>query len=403
MKVMFVFGGMPHYLDALLRKITDRGVEVVVVMPQKRGATIGKGVKTVEANGYEVVFAEERKSVYGKKKICRLDRIINDEKPNILVVGWPYMLQLVFDCSIRKALKNNCTKLVVREIPFQTPPYGRIRQYFNKYPMRDEDMRLLSEGSLFFLKQWLLSKLRKRIYKFADATLNYSTSAYEILPSYGVNANNIYVTFNSSITDELTKYKLEINQEEFANKGEYKEIIHIGRLVRWKRVDLLLEAVARLKDKHTNCRLTIIGDGPELEHLKEQAKSIGLEKVANFVGGVYDAKDLGRYMCRADIYVLAGMGGLSINDAMTYELPIICSVCDSTERDLVKDGINGLFFEDGNADDLADKIDKLLSDNELRNQMGKESGRIIREEINIDTVADKYVRAFNDILNKNKA
>lgn len=403
MKVMFVFGGMPHYLDALMRKIADRGVEIVVVMPQKKGATIGKGVKTVEAKDYKVVFAEERKTFYGKKKICGLENIIKQEKPNIFVVGWPYMLDLAFNSSVRKALKNNQVKLVVREIPFQTPPYSSIKQYFDKYPMYDEDMRLLSRGRLFFLKQWILSKVRKRIYKFADATLNYSTSAYEILPSYGVNANNIYVTFNSSNTDELFKYKSELEQEEFANEGDYKEVIHIGRLVCWKRVDLLLEAIAKLRYKHTNCKLTIVGEGPELERLQEQAKSLGLEKVANFVGGVYDAKDLGRYMCRADVYVLAGMGGLSINDAMTYELPVICSVCDSTERDLVKHGMNGLFFENGSAHDLADKIDRLLSDDELRKQMGKESGRIIREEININTVADRYVCAFNDILNKNKA
>lgn len=65
-------------------------------------------------------------------------------------------------------------------------------------------------------------------------------------------------------------------------------------------------------------------------------------------------------MNESTVYVLAGMGGLSINDAMTYGLPVVCSVCDSTERDLVTDGVNGLFFKEDNADSLSDKLNKLL-------------------------------------------
>ena len=102
-------------------------------------------------------------------------------------------------------------------------------------------------------------------------------------------------------------------------------------------------------------------------------------------------------MNESTIYVLAGMGGLSINDAMTYGLPIICSVCDSTEKDLVTDGINGLFFEEGNALDLSKKIDYLLSNSDICKQMGKESEKIISEKININTVAERYYQAFLQI------
>lgn len=62
-----------------------------------------------------------------------------------------------------------------------------------------------------------------------------------------------------------------------------------------------------------------------------------------FIGAVYDPEKLGAYMNESTVYVLAGMGGLSINDAMTYGMPVLCSVCDGTERDLVIDGKNGFF------------------------------------------------------------
>lgn len=117
-----------------------------------------------------------------------------------------------------------------------------------------------------------------------------------------------------------------------------------------------------------------------------------------FTGAVYDPQTLGAYMNEATVYVLAGMGGLSINDAMTYGLPILCSVCDSTERDLVTDGVNGFFFRNGHAESLAEKI-KILFDSPTRCQkMGQESERIIKEKINIETVSNRYLKAFEEIM-----
>ena len=127
---------------------------------------------------------------------------------------------------------------------------------------------------------------------------------------------------------------------------------------------------------------------------------LGLTFKIRFVGAVYTPEVLGAYMNESTVYVLAGMGGLSINDAMSYGKPVICSVCDSTEQDLVKDGKNGFFFEEGDADDLADKIITLFDSPELIKTMGEESERIIREEINLETVSQRYIEAFQSISKK---
>lgn len=103
-------------------------------------------------------------------------------------------------------------------------------------------------------------------------------------------------------------------------------------------------------------------------------------------------------MNASSIYVLAGMGGLSINDAMTYSLPIICSVCDGTERDLVTHNVNGLYFKENNAIDLSDKIKLLLRDSQLREKMGKASLSVIEEKINLESVSDRYMDAFIKIM-----
>jgi glycosyltransferase involved in cell wall biosynthesis len=103
-------------------------------------------------------------------------------------------------------------------------------------------------------------------------------------------------------------------------------------------------------------------------------------------------------MHESSVYVLAGMGGLSINDAMCYQLPVICSVCDGTEKDLVQDNVNGCFFKEGDAADLQRKIDYILSNEQIRTTMGQQSLRIIEDKINIHTVADNYIEAFEYVL-----
>jgi glycosyltransferase involved in cell wall biosynthesis len=92
------------------------------------------------------------------------------------------------------------------------------------------------------------------------------------------------------------------------------------------------------------------------------------------------------------------MGGLSINDAMAYGLPVICSVCDGTERDLVTHHGNGLFFRENNVVDLSEKIALLLRDPALRKKMGEASLRVIEERINLESVSDRYLDAFRKIV-----
>ena len=155
--------------------------------------------------------------------------------------------------------------------------------------------------------------------------------------------------------------------------------MHIGRLVKWKRVDLLINAFKTVLQQHPDVELAIVGSGPEEENLKNQAITLGITDNVKFYGAVYDEFTLGRYMYESTIYVLAGMGGLSINDAMTYGLPVIVSICDGTEKDLVEDGVNGFFFKNGDSVDLAAKIIAVLSDPQRTKTMGAIYRQIVSE------------------------
>ena len=147
--------------------------------------------------------------------------------------------------------------------PFQTPPYGKIREYFKANPMHDEGMRLLSKGTGFYLRQWVTTQIRKYCYAKAAGTLNYSTAAYDILPSYGVKKEQIHVTYNSTDTDALLKEKESVLASPSILPPCDRRLLHIGRLVKWKRVDLLIEAFRKVAADYPEAELVIVGDGPE--------------------------------------------------------------------------------------------------------------------------------------------
>ena len=117
-----------------------------------------------------------------------------------------------------------------------------------------------------------------------------------------------------------------------------------------------------------------------------------------FHGGIYDPKELGKITCESGIYVLAGMGGLSINEAMCFSKPVVCSVADGTEKRLVREGYNGHYFESGSLESLQEVIEKLFSNPEMITKMGQRSREIIEKEINIHSVLGNYMEAFKGAM-----
>lgn len=399
MRVLFVFSGIPPYMNALLNKLSGKGAEVICVTPAGKSSALGKGVKVIEREqaDYKIIESEEKKSLYGKNYIPELSHIIRQEKPELFVAGWPYFIQFFWHPSLRKALRENSTRFVIREIPFQVPPFGKIVPFFRENPMYNEQMKILNRGILFYFRQWITMLIRRYCYSRADGALAYSSLGKKIMPTYGIREKRVFVTYNTTDSEALLREKELLLREPSILPENSRRIIHMGRLVKWKRVDLLIDAFAKVLVKFPDAELVVLGDGPERDTLIKQTRELGIDRKVLFTGGIYDPKTIGAYMNASSLYVLAGMGGLSINDAMTYGLPVICSVCDGTERDLVSHNVNGLFFQENDVNDLSEKISLILADPALREKMGNASLRVIKERINLESVSDRYLHAFRII------
>ena len=389
MKVLFTFGGIPHYLNAMLNRLQAKGVEITVVSPKKGNTTIGKGVKMVEGGTYKHLTTPEKKMFYGKSAFPALPEIIAEEKPDIVVVGWPYFLQVFFQPALRKAMKSCNAKLVIREIPFQTPPYGIFQSQSDarrRYAPAQQGYRLLSAPMDNGKDTEILLRPSRRNAELLDSRLRHPPL---LRSKEGADTRHLQLDRYGS-----TSQRKRIRTGFPLHPSPVRPSPAAHRTAR----KMEIEAFRKVATDYPEAELVIVGDGPELDNLRQQANDLQLADSIRFIGAVYDPKTLGAYMNESSIYVLAGMGGLSINDAMTYGMPVLCAVCDSTERDLVMEGKNGYFFKDGDADSLAGRIREMFESPERCKEMGKESERMIREKINMETVSERYLKAFQEIL-----
>jgi glycosyltransferase involved in cell wall biosynthesis len=165
-------------------------------------------------------------------------------------------------------------------------------------------------------------------------------------------------------------------------------ILFVGRLQERKRIDSLIRACAEMESKP---KLTIVGDGPEKESLQMLAKEIYPQ--TEFVGAKH-GKELKPYFEKADLFVLPGTGGLAVQEAMSYGLPVIVAKGDGTQDDLVREK-NGWQIEPENYEVLVSTMKLALSDVKRLREMGKESFRIVSEEINIEKMVEVFVQALS--------
>lgn len=400
MKVLFTFNGLPHYYNFVLSRLNSiKNVNINVIIPDVANTTLGKGVhQSVEGIDFVVHKLPEYKTYYKKYFYKGFLSTVKHIKPEVIVFVWPYNLALLFFPWIFIYLKLKRIKLVYKDIPFLLPKFMNGLTGKN-LSLLNEDLtpfKLTITKRVYFI---FFSLMRLVYYRFFDAHVNYVEDALDILPTYGVNKKSIFITYNSPDTDLLFKAKASaLNISPLLPESSMR-IVHVGRLVKWKKVDLLINAINKLKDKYPAIELIIIGSGPEESNLHSQVKRLVLEDNVKFVGAIYDPVVLGRYLLDSTIYVIAGIGGLSINEAMLFGKPVICSVCDGTEKKLVRDYFNGLFFNNDDLDDLVSKIDYILESKDRITQFGNASLSIIENEVNITTVLKGYISAFNFVTN----
>ena len=166
----------------------------------------------------------------------------------------------------------------------------------------------------------------------------------------------------------------------------------------WERkgVHYIIEALSLIP--RPDVKLLIVGSGDE----KYYGRLAELKQVNERVIFISHNSNLWEYYAASDVFVFPTIYepfGLVIVEAMASGLPVITSRVAGA-ADLIIDGVNGLLLTDpGNINDLAAKIELLLSNAGLRKTMG-ERARETAEELSWDRVAQKTLEVYNTVLNR---
>ncbi len=237
------------------------------------------------------------------------------------------------------------------------------------------------------LERGPLSMLRRRFLGQFDAMIAYSQRGADQYARCGIAEEKIFVAPNA--VTPAPRQPVPVRPAGFDGQPS---LLFVGRLQARKRIPALLQACASLPNQ-LRPKLVIVGDGPEMQALQALAGS--LYPAAQFVGARHGA-ELAPFFTGADLFVLPGTGGLAVQEAMSYGLPVMVAQGDGTQADLVRVG-NGWQIPPGDDAALSAALVEALADAARLRVMGAESYRIVAQEINLEKMVAVFVEALGRV------
>lgn len=183
---------------------------------------------------------------------------------------------------------------------------------------------------------------------------------------------------------------------EAAPAHEVPRILFVGRLDQEKRVGELIDACARLAPG-TPFELEIVGDGTMREQWKAQVRERGLADRATFRGFVTESELLEAYG-RSDIFCMPGVAELQslvTLEAMSAGKPVVAADAMALPH-LVHPGRNGWLYTPGDVDELAQRLQCLLDDTQMRHRMGQAGREIVRRH-SLDETLDRFEGLYHQV------
>ena len=247
-----------------------------------------------------------------------------------------------------------------------------------------EDFLREPEGNL-----WI--KLVMAIQGFALRRASRVTTPSEYLgkaieETYKMRSNHPVVNYNAAEKTEVIPFEAKVNPH---------QIVVTARLVEWKGIDGVIRAVGLLKDKYSDIKLFVAGDGPEEKNLKELTKKLDLEKYVIFLGRVSRAETW-HIRKQSEVYVLnSTYEGLPHTALTTFaaEIPIVATNIEGTNEAVYHEK-TGLLVEPKDDQALANAIARIFEDKELAKKLVEGGKKIMVDKFSWPS----HIKKLEEIL-----
>jgi N-acetyl-alpha-D-glucosaminyl L-malate synthase BshA len=208
--------------------------------------------------------------------------------------------------------------------------------------------------------------------------------------------DDITVIPNFICQSEYARHPVENLRASLAPQGE-PLMVHVSNFRPVKRPVDCIEILARVLQKGINTRLIMVGDGSERTNAEHRARCLGVHDKCSFVGKQPKIVD---YLSASDVLLLPSEQesfGLAALEAMACEVPVIASRVGGVPE-VVTDGETGFLSEVGDVEKMANDAARLLSDVELRREMGKRARESAVERYRTEIVIPQYIEFYEKVL-----
>jgi glycosyltransferase involved in cell wall biosynthesis len=340
-------GGAETHLHEVFGRLADRGHEVVLLVSGWPGSA-----PRAELDGMEVHRA-----------------------------GTRYTFSMAAPIHYRRRLAHREFDVMVEDlnkVPLLTPLWARhplallVHHLFGRTAFQEAALPMAAAT-------WLLERPLGRVYRGTPAMAVSGSTARDLV-GRGLAEGDIAVIPNGIDLDRYSPGAPGCRFDE-------PTILYLGRLKRYKRVDLPIHAVARLRAQGVPARLIVAGTGDQAPALGALRDRLGLGDAVELRGFVDEAEKLELFR-RAWVHVLASPKegwGITNLEAAACGTPTVASDSPGL-RDSVVDGVTGFLVPHGDVAALAGRLRSLLEDPTLRDRMGKE-GRAFAERFSWERAA----------------
>lgn len=336
--------GVATSVASLFKSLSKRGHQVYVV-------TTGNGAENVEFKDNIIkIKGFELKKLYG----YRLSPLFSNEAFKILE-------------TLKLDIIHINTPFTIGQFGFQVASRLDIPVVYTYHTMLEDYTYYATKGYFDRFSKWTIREFSKsdmerstEIIAPSDKTLNY-------LRSIGVKKyiNVVPTGFDFSRFTDLKKDDLKVFKikKSLNIKEDSKVLLCLGRVAKEKSFDVILrgyaEYLSRYKDD-INSLILFVGDGPQLESLKELAKLLNIDERIRFIGKVPVNETQYYYRC-SDLFLSASTSetqGLTFMEAMASYVLIFCAF-DNNLVGIIENGQTGFFFSDES--EFPTKLHEILS------------------------------------------
>jgi glycosyltransferase involved in cell wall biosynthesis len=211
---------------------------------------------------------------------------------------------------------------------------------------------------------WLLERPIGRMYRGVP-TISVSESTATDLVGRGLEEDDITVIHNGV---DLARFG------PGEDRSEVPTLLFLGRLKRYKRISLIIDALAKLTERGIDARLHIAGTGDHRATLEAEVRTLGLDSRVEFLGYVSEAEKATAYQ-QSWVHVLMsekeGWGLTNIEAAACGTATVAADAPGL--RDSVRDGVTGVLVSGEDSSELADALAPFLSDRAYADKMGDQA------------------------------